>query len=54
MNNPFDERLRTHKLKGKFADFYAFWINYEYRVMFKFMDGDEVQFYKVGTYHIYT
>lgn len=33
-NNPFDQRLRTHKLSGKLDGLYAFWVNYKIRVIF--------------------
>jgi mRNA-degrading endonuclease YafQ of YafQ-DinJ toxin-antitoxin module len=26
--NPFDPRLRTHKLSGNLKDFYSFWLTY--------------------------
>lgn len=51
--NPFDPRLKTHKLHGELGDFYSFSINYEYRIIFDFLDGETVRFYKVGTHNIY-
>ncbi len=51
--NPFDARLNTHKLKGELAGAWAYSINREYRVLFRFLDGDEVIYYDVGTHDIY-
>lgn len=51
--NPFDSRLRTHKLKGKLSGTWAYSINRNYRVLFRFLNGDEVIYYDVGTHGIY-
>ena len=34
--NPFNQQLKTHKLKGKFNEFWAFSIDFQYRIIFKF------------------
>ena len=31
-NNPFDESLKTHKLKGDLKEFYACSLDYQYRI----------------------
>jgi mRNA-degrading endonuclease RelE of RelBE toxin-antitoxin system len=51
--NPFDSRLRTHKLKGKEKEVWAFWIDYKYRIKFIFLDSEEVLFLDVGPHDIY-
>ncbi len=51
--NPFDSRLKTHKLKGPLQDFWAFSIDYKYRVIFDFVDENTVRFYSVGDHNIY-
>jgi addiction module RelE/StbE family toxin len=51
--NPFDARLRTHKLKGELAGVWAYSINYEYRVLFRFIEPDQVLYYDIGTHGIY-
>ena len=51
--NPFDRRLRTHKLKGELLGAWAYSINRRYRVLFRFLNGDEVIYYDVGTHDIY-
>ena len=52
-NDPRDRRLKTHKLTGKLKDYSAFWIDYEYRIIFEFADTDTVWFHSVGTHQIY-
>lgn len=34
--DPFDARLRMHKLHGKEKELWAFWVDYKYRVKFFF------------------
>lgn len=52
-NNPFDPTLRNHKLHGKDKHAWAFWIDYNYRIKFIFLDGGEVLFLDIGTHDIY-
>jgi len=52
-NDPFDSRLKTHKLKGELKGYWAFWIKYKYRIMFTFNDDDSVNFYSIGDHDIY-
>lgn len=52
-DNPFDPRLRTHKLHGKERDVRAFWIDFKYRIKFIFLSNDEVLFLDIGTHEIY-
>ena len=35
-SNPFDLRLRTHKLSGELREYWSFTIEYEIRVVFQF------------------
>lgn len=51
--NPFDTRLKTHKLHGELKDFYSFSIDYEYRIIFDFADKNTVRFYSIGKHDIY-
>lgn len=51
--NPFDPRLHTHKLKGELSGVWAYSLNRSYRVLFRFLNGDEVIYYDVGTHDIY-
>ncbi|MFH1462097.1 MAG: type II toxin-antitoxin system mRNA interferase toxin, RelE/StbE family [bacterium] len=51
--NPFNPILKTHKLKGKLDEFWAFSIDICYRIIFKFQNGSTVRFYVVGDHSIY-
>ena len=51
--NPFDPRLRTHKLKGELAGAWAYSVNRDYRVLFRFLNGAEAIYYDIGTHDIY-
>lgn len=51
--NPFDSRLKTHKLHGLLFRYWAFSINNKYRIVFKFADSNTVYFLTVGTHDIY-
>ena len=52
--DPFDLRLKTHKLKGKFDGFLSFSISYKYRIIFEFAkDKKTVYFHAVGDHDIY-
>lgn len=49
---PFHPTLRTHKLHGPLKGLWAFWIKWEYRVLFEFT-RDGAIFYDVGNHEIY-
>lgn len=51
--NPFSPQLKTHKLTGKLKDYWSFSIDYQYRIIFEFVDKDIVWFHSVGTHAIY-
>ncbi len=52
--DPFDPKLKTHKLKGKLSGFLAFSIGYKYRIIFEFAkDNKIVYFHSVGDHDIY-
>ncbi|MBM3257773.1 MAG: type II toxin-antitoxin system mRNA interferase toxin, RelE/StbE family [Candidatus Nealsonbacteria bacterium] len=51
--NPFDKRLKTHKLGGKLADFWSFSIDYRYRIIFEFKDEKTIIFHIIGDHSIY-
>ena len=51
--NPFDPRLKTHKLKGKLKDKWSFSLTYSQRVLFNFYKDGEVIFYDIGDHKIY-
>jgi len=51
--NPFDPRLRTHKLKGKLKDFWSFSVTEAYRVLATFPQSGVALLHDVGTHDIY-
>ena len=51
--NPFDPRLKTHKLHGSQDGFMSFSVDYSYRIIFEFYNPDTVIFYEIGTHDIY-
>lgn len=53
LENPFDPRLKTHKLKGELSDFYSFSVSYHWRIVFHFEEGDVVVLDNIGTHEVY-
>jgi len=51
--NPFDSKLKTHKLHGAMKEYWAFSISYNYRIGFTFIERDLVNFHAIGTHDIY-
>lgn len=51
IDNPFDLRLKTHKLSGKLKDMWSFSINYQIRVVFTFVNSDIAIFEDFGTHN---
>jgi len=51
--DPFDSKLKTHKLQGKYKDYWSFSISGPYRIMFNLVSGDEVVFVNIGNHDIY-
>lgn len=51
--NPFDSRFDTHKLHGKYKEYWAFTIIGQYRIMFAFSNSDKVDFINIGPHDIY-
>ena len=51
--NPFDPKLKTHKLHGTLKEYWAFSISYEYRIGFTFLTGQVARFHDIGTHDIY-
>lgn len=49
----FDKRLRTHKLKGELQGYWSYYITYQYRILFRFLNKNEVIYYDIGTHSIY-
>ena len=53
LTNPFHPSLETHKLHGKYREYWAFTVIGQYRVMFRFMGGKDFGFVNIGTHEIY-
>lgn len=49
-NNPFDPKLRTHKLSGKLKDLWSFSIEYDLRVIFSFVGQSQAIFVDLGSH----
>jgi addiction module RelE/StbE family toxin len=48
--DPFDPRLRTHKLSGKLEGLWSFSVEYDLRVIFFFHEREKVVFVDIGTH----
>ena len=51
--NPFDPKLKTHKLSGKLKDFSAFSVSFSHRIICEFGKNKIVYFHSVGKHAIY-
>jgi len=52
--DPFHPTLKTHKLKGKLFEFWAFSVDYKYRIIFEFLGNkSECRFHSIGGHDIY-
>ena len=50
VNDPFDKRLKTHKLSGKLKDLWSFSVEYDQRVLFYFTDDGKAVFVDIGNH----
>ncbi|KKS37726.1 MAG: hypothetical protein A3G49_05785 [Candidatus Sungbacteria bacterium RIFCSPLOWO2_12_FULL_41_11] len=50
---PFDPGLDTHKLHGRFKEYWAFSIDNKYRIIFEFAEKDVIWFHSIGDHSIY-
>lgn len=51
--DPFDPRLKTHKLSGTLESFYAFSVDHSNRIIFDFKTQQIARFYQIGSHDIY-
>jgi addiction module RelE/StbE family toxin len=51
--NIFDPSLKTHKLSGKLENYWSFSINYQYRIVFRFLTSHEILLVDVDTHSVY-
>lgn len=49
-NNPYDSRLRTHKLTGELKELYSFSIDYDNRIIFSFYSNNKIIFEDIGNH----
>lgn len=50
LENPFHALLRTHKLKGRLQDCFAFTVAYDLRVIFYLEDAEHAVFIAFGSH----
>jgi len=50
LQNPFDARLDTHKLKGKDTEHWAYSVTFKIRIKFLFVASDSVFYLDIGTH----
>jgi addiction module RelE/StbE family toxin len=48
--NPFDPKLRTHKLTGKLKGLWSFSVSYDCRVIFRFINDRDVLLIDIGSH----
>jgi addiction module RelE/StbE family toxin len=51
--NPFDAKLKTHKLSGPLRNYWALGINQKYRIIFSFLNSKITRFHIIGDHSIY-
>lgn len=47
------ERLRVHKLHGRFKKFWSFSVNYKMRIIFQFESDKELVIFDIGDHDVY-
>jgi addiction module RelE/StbE family toxin len=48
--NPFHPTLRTHKLSGELEELWSFSVEYDCRVIFKFLEENRILLIDIGTH----
>ena len=51
--NPFDPKLKTHKLTGRLKKYWAFSVGYQCRIVFSLISKNKVRFHTIGSHSIY-
>lgn len=52
-NKSNHQTLKVHKLKGRLSGRYSFSVNYRIRIIFNFLDKDEIVLLAVGDHDVY-
>lgn len=50
VRDPYDGRLRTHKLSGKLHELWSFSVTYDVRVVLSFIEDDRAIFEDIGNH----
>lgn len=50
IQDPFTTSLKTHKLSGRMKDHWSFTVEYDLRVIFKFVESNKALFEDIGTH----
>jgi len=53
LDDPFEPSLKTHKLAGKLDNYWSFSLNYNLRVLFRFVNDTAVELIDMGGHDIY-
>ena len=53
VKDPFDQKLKTHKLSGSLKDYWAISIDYRYRIIFTFESENIIRLHMCGDHSIY-
>lgn len=53
LENLHDPRLNTHALSGEMSEYWSFSVNYQYRIVFCFIENNNVLFIVIGTHEVY-
>ena len=48
MINPYQSKLKTHKLTGRLKGLWALSITYEYRIIFEFINENSILLHAIG------
>jgi len=51
--HPFHPSLHTHKLSGNLADYYSFYLKDDFRVLFEFVESEDVLLINIGSHDDY-
>jgi len=51
--NPFNARLKTHKLSGRLYDLWSFFVDYDCRIIFEIKSEKVIVFHAIGGHSIY-
>jgi len=49
-NDPFDPRLKTHKLTAQLEGLWSFSVDYDVRIIFSFVESNRALFVDIGTH----